>query len=78
MGFCSDKTNVEFRGLTLEEAQETLVRAGASPEAAMEYGALMQRCDFGQFAGLKPTGPERQNDLKEAEKMIRRLEGEMR
>jgi hypothetical protein len=78
IGYTSDKLNQEFRGMTLEEARETLARAGASSDTLKAYAALMQRCDFGQFAGLNPGSGERRGDLDAAEKLLGRLDGELK
>jgi hypothetical protein len=51
VGFASDKTNVEFRGLTVEDAQARLKANGAGEAAAAEYAKVLQACDFGQFGG---------------------------
>jgi hypothetical protein len=64
--------------MTLEEARETLARAGASSDTLKAYAALMQRCDFGQFAGLNPGSGERRGDLDAAEKLLGRLDGELK
>jgi hypothetical protein len=78
IGFASDALNQEFRGMTLGEAMEALTRRGAKPDTLAAYEALMHRCDFGQFAGLNPSGAELKNDLETASNLLEQLEKELR
>ncbi len=78
MGLASDALNQEFRGMRLDEARETLAQHGAKPETAEAYESLMQRCDFGQFAGLKPTETELRSDLDAAAKLLEQLDKELK
>ena len=64
--------------MTLGEAMEALTRRGAKPDTLAAYEALMHRCDFGQFAGLNPSGAELKNDLETASNLLEQLEKELR
>jgi hypothetical protein len=77
IGFASDKLNVEFRGLTLDEAKATLAKHGVSDAAAQEYEKLLQQCDFGQFAGGPRDEKAWKEALAQAEDLLRRLEKEL-
>lgn len=77
VGFASDKTNVEFRGLTLDDAKARLRERGVSEEASAEYEKLLQQCDFGQFAGGVRDEKAWKEALGEAENLLRRLEKEL-
>jgi len=77
VGFASDKTNVEFRGLPLEEAKAALRRQGAGEGTAGEYGKLIERCDFGQFAGGAKDEKDWKEALAAAEDLLRRMEKEL-
>lgn len=77
VGFASDKTNVEFRGLTLEEAQARLRAKGASESAAAEYAKVLQACDFGQFGGGDRDEKAWKESLAIAENLLRKLDREL-
>jgi hypothetical protein len=77
VGFASDKTNVEFRGLTLEEAQARLRAKGAGEAAAAEYAKVLQACDFGQFGGGDRDEKAWKESLAGAENLLRRLDREL-
>jgi hypothetical protein len=77
VGFASDKTNVEFRGLTLEEAQARLKAKGAGEAAAKEYARVLQACDFGQFGGGGRDEKAWKESLAAAEDLLRRLDREL-
>jgi hypothetical protein len=76
VGFASDKLNVEFRGLTMDEAKAKLRGAGLSEPAVEEYEKVLQQCDFGQFAGGVRDEKAWKEALGEAEDLLRRLEKE--
>lgn len=77
VGFASDKTNVEFRGLTIEDASARLVAEGASASAAEEYAKVLQACDFGQFGGGVRDEKAWKESLAAAENLLRRLDREL-
>lgn len=77
VGFASDKTNVEFRGLTLEEAQARLRANGAGEAAAAEYAKVLQACDFGQFGGGARDEKAWKESLAVAENLLRKLDREL-
>ncbi len=77
MEFASDCTNVEFRGITLEEAKSALAGRGVKPETIQGYEALLLRCDFGQFGGLSGSEEERKKDLAQAQSLLEKLSKEL-
>jgi hypothetical protein len=77
VGFASDKTNVEFRGLTLDEARARLKDKGAGDAAASEYAKVLQACDFGQFGGGDKDEKAWKEALGSAENLLRRLDREL-
>ncbi len=77
VGFASDKTNVEFRGLPLEDAKAALRKQGAGDGTAQEYEKLIERCDFGQFAGGGKDEKGWKEALAAAEDLLRRMEKEL-
>ena len=77
VGFASDKTNVEFRGLTSEDAQARLKAEGAGEAAAAEYARVLQACDFGQFGGGDRDEKAWKEALGTAEELLRRLDREL-
>lgn len=77
-GFVSDKLSVEFRGLTLDDAKVRLAEAGVAGESVAAWQALMQECDFGQFAGLGADAASMQKARENGEQLLRRLDKELR
>jgi hypothetical protein len=77
IGFASDKTNVEFRGLTIEDARAHLRAKGASETAADEYAKVLQACDFGQFGGGDRDEKAWKEALASAENLLRMLDREL-
>jgi len=77
VGFASDKTNVEFRGLTLEEAKARLKAKGAGEAASAEYAKVLQACDFGQFGGGDRDEKAWKEALAGAENLLRMLDREL-
>lgn len=77
VGLASDKTNVEFRGLPIEEAKARLRSQGAAEATAEEYARMIERCDFGQFAGGGKDEKGWKEALTAAEDLLRRLEKEL-
>lgn len=77
VGFASDKTNVEFRGLTVEDAQARLKAKGAGEATAAEYAKVLQACDFGQFGGGERDEKAWKEALAAAENLLRILDREL-
>ena len=77
VGFASDKTNIEFRGLPLEEAKAALRKRGTGEGTVQEYEKLIERCDFGQFAGGAKDEKGWKEALAAAEDLLRRMEREL-
>ncbi len=77
VGFVSDKLNIEFRGLTEEEAKAKLVVHGLPEAISVEYGKLLQLCDFGQFGGSQRDDKTWKEALDTAETLLRKLDREL-
>lgn len=77
IGFASDKLNVEFRGLTLDEAQARLRSKGVSEASVAEYAKVIQACDFGQFGGGDKDEKAWKEALMAAENLLRMLDREL-
>ena len=77
VGLVSDKLNLEFRGMTLEEAKTKLVQSGLPIALADEYGNLLQLCDFGQFGGSQRDDKAWKEALDTAETLLRKLDREL-
>lgn len=77
VGFASDKTNVEFRGLPMEDAKAQLRSQGLGEPSVQEYEKLLQQCDFGQFAGGVKDEKSWKVALDAAEDLLKRLEREL-
>lgn len=77
VGFASDKTNVEFRGLPMEEAKAQLRKQGLGDASVQAYEKILQQCDFGQFAGGTKDEKSWKEALAAAEDLLKRLEREL-
>jgi hypothetical protein len=71
--FVSDKLNMEFRGMTIDNALETLKEREIPEDNRNAYKALMEKCDMGQFALLEKNEQEWNTAYRETETLINRL-----
>ncbi len=77
VGFASDKLNLEFRGMIMDEAKLKLTQRGLSSAMAEEYEKLIQLCDFGQFGGTERDDSAWNAALDSAETLLRKLDREL-
>ncbi len=77
VGFASDKLNVEFRGLTLDDGQAKLRERKVSEASITEYAKVLQACDFGQFGGGERDEKAWKEALMSAENLLRMLDREL-
>jgi oxygen tolerance protein BatD len=77
VGFASDKLNVEFRGLTLEDAKTQLRKRGISEASVAEYEKILHMCDFGQFGGGARDEKAWKESLDATENLLRMLDREL-
>jgi hypothetical protein len=77
VGFASDKLNIEFRGLTIEDAKVKLIQSGIPTATAEEYEKILQLCDFGQFSGSQRDDKAWKEALNTAETFLRKLDREL-
>jgi hypothetical protein len=77
VGFASDKLNVEFRGLTSDDAKAQLRKRGISEASIAEYEKVLQLCDFGQFGGGARDEKAWKESLDAAENLLRMLDREL-
>lgn len=77
VGFAADKTSVELRGLTMEEAKSKLRSRGLGDATLQEYERVLQQCDFGQFAGGVRDEKGWKEALAGAENLLKRMEKEL-
>lgn len=77
VGFASDKLNVEFRGLTLEDAKAQLRKRGISAASVAEYEKVLNMCDFGQFGGGERDEKAWKESLDATDNLLRMLDREL-
>ena len=77
VGFASDKLNVEFRGLTLDDAKAQLRKRGISEASVAEYEKILHMCDFGQFGGGARDEKAWKESLDATENLLRMLDREL-
>ncbi len=77
VGFASDKLNVEFRGLTVEDAKAQLRKRGISEASVNEYEKVLQMCDFGQFGGGAKDEKAWKESLDSSENLLRMMDREL-
>jgi hypothetical protein len=77
VGFASDKLNVEFRGLTADDAKAQLRKRGVSEASIAEYEKVLGMCDFGQFGGGARDEKAWKESLDATENLLRMLDREL-
>ncbi|MBF0431858.1 MAG: BatD family protein, partial [Fibrobacteria bacterium] len=71
--FMSDKMNIEFRGMTIDRAVETLKEKGGTEELQSLYTELLEQCDLGQFGGMGKDKAKWDDTYKKAETLINKV-----
>ncbi|WP_407456877.1 BatD family protein [Fibrobacter sp.] len=67
--YLSDKTNLEFKGMTRAQMNEELAKLGVGDETITAIDSWLEKCAFARFAPVNPTKDEQQKMLNDVEKL---------
>ena len=71
--YLSDKTNLEFKGMTRPQMKEELAKLGIKDETITAIDSWLEKCAFARFAPVNPTKDEQEQMLKDVEKLCEGL-----
>ena len=71
--YMSDKTNLEFKGMTRPQMKEELAKLGVSNETITAIDSWLEKCAFARFAPVNPTAEEQKKMLDDVEKLCEGL-----
>ena len=74
VGYLSDLSNREFRGMTKESVKQNLTELGVSEENVQKVLEWQEKCAFARFAPVSGTSEERKASLSEFESLCDALE----
>ena len=69
INYLSDKTNLEFKGMTRPQMKEELAKLGVGDETITAIDNWLEKCAFARFAPVNPTKEEQEQMLKDVEKL---------
>lgn len=67
--YLSDKTNLEFKGMTRPQMKDELARLGVNGETITAIDSWLEKCAFARFAPVNPTTDEQKKMLADIEKL---------
>ncbi len=73
INYLSDKTNLEFKGMTRPQMKEELAKLGVGDETITAIDNWLEKCAFARFAPVNPTKEEQEQMLKDVEKLCEGL-----
>ena len=71
--YLSDKTNLEFKGMTRSQMKDELAKLGVKAETVSAIDTWLEKCAFARFAPVNPTKDEQQKMLNDVEKLCEDL-----
>ena len=74
IGYLSDKTNLEFKGMTRPQMKEELARLGVKAELISAIDSWLEKCAFARFAPVNPNESEQKQMLADVEKLCEDLD----
>ena len=73
IGYMSDKTNTEFKGMTRPQMKDELAKLGVSTETIAAIDSWLEKCAFARFAPVNPSKDEQKKMLDDVEKLCEEL-----
>ena len=73
INYLSDKTNLEFKGMTRPQMKDELAKLGVKSETIAAIDNWLEKCAFARFAPVNPTKDEQQKMLDDVEKLCEEL-----
>lgn len=71
--YLSDKTNLEFKGMTRPQMKEELAKLGLNAETIAAIDSWLEKCAFARFAPVNPSAEEQKQMLDDVEKLCEEL-----
>ena len=72
--YLSDKTNLEFKGMTRPQMKEELAKLGIKDETIAAIDNWLEKCAFARFAPVNPSAEEQKMMLEDVEKLCEGLD----
>lgn len=69
VNYLSDKTNLEFKGMTRPQMKEELAKLGMKAETIAAIDSWLDKCAFARFAPVNPSTDEQKQMLNDIEKL---------
>ena len=73
IGYLSDCTNLEFKGMTRPQMKEELAKLGVKEETIASIDSWLEKCAFARFAPVDPSADEQKKMLADVEKLCGEL-----
>jgi len=73
INYLSDKTNLEFKGMTRPQMKEELAKLGVKAESIAAIDSWLEKCAFARYAPVNPTKDKQEQMLKDIEKLCEGL-----
>lgn len=73
INYLSDKTNLEFKGMTRPQMKEELAKLGVKAESIAAIDSWLEKSAFARYAPVNPTKNEQEQMLKDIEKLCEGL-----
>ena len=73
VGYLSDRTNLEFKGMTRPQMKEELAKLGVKEETIASIDSWLEKCAFARFAPVDPSADEQKKMLADVEKLCGEL-----
>ena len=73
INYMSDRTNLEFKGMTRPQMKEELSKLGVKDETIAAIDSWLEKCAFARYAPVNPTQDEQRKMLEDVEKLCEEL-----
>ena len=74
VGYLSDRTNLEFKGMTRPQMKSKLEELGVKAELISAIDSWLEKCAFARFAPVNPNESEQKQMLADVEKLCEDLD----
>ncbi len=74
IGYLSDRTNLEFKGMTRPQMKSKLEELGVKAELISAIDSWLEKCAFARFAPVNPNESEQKQMLADVEKLCEDLD----
>ena len=71
--YLSDRTNLEFKGMTRPQMKEELAKLGVKEDTIAAIDSWLEKCAFARFAPVNPSAEEQKRMLADVEKLCGEL-----